>query len=135
MDGAGNLYVANTDDHTIRKVAPVGIVSTLAGAAGRSGYADGVGRAASFSYPKGLAVDSAGNVYVADAANQIIRKINPAGVVSTLAGQAGSIGSADGTSGGAQFYYPYGVAVDSAGNVRRQTPLTARSAKSLQRVW
>jgi sugar lactone lactonase YvrE len=119
VDSAGNLYVANTDDHTISKVTSAGLISTLAGVAGSPGYADGAGGegGALFSYPKGVAVDGAGNVYVADAVNQIIRKITPDGVVSTLAGQAGSIGSVDGASSAARFYYPYGVAVDRAGNV------------------
>ena len=64
-----------------------------------------------------MAVDSAGNVFVADTYNYTIRKVTPAGVVTTLAGSAGSYGSADGTGSAARFYCPYGVAVDSAGNV------------------
>jgi sugar lactone lactonase YvrE len=84
VDSAGNLYVANTDDHTIRKVTAAGLISTLAGAASSPGYADGAGGAARFSYPKGVAMDGAGNVYVADAVNQIIRRITPAAVSITL---------------------------------------------------
>src|SRR5258708_4857856 len=90
--------------------------TTLAGQA-LIGSADGTGSAARFNYPSGVATDSSGNVYVADAVNQTIRKITPAGVVTTLAGLAGITGSADGTGSAARFFYPFGVATDSAGNV------------------
>jgi len=117
VDSAGNVYVADAGNDTIRKISPAGVVTTLAGLAGSSGSADGSGSAVRFGYPAGVAADSAGNVYVADFANHTIRKVSPDGVVTTLAGQAGSPGSADGTGSAAQFYYPNGVAVDSAGNV------------------
>ena len=117
VDGSGNVYVADSGNYTIRKITPAGVVSTLAGLAGSSGSADGTGSAARFYYPTGVAVDGSGNVYVADTGNYTIRKITPAGVVSTLAGLAGSTGSADGTGSAARFYYPYGVAVDGSGNV------------------
>jgi sugar lactone lactonase YvrE len=117
VDSAGNVYVGDTGNSTIRKVTPAGVVTTLAGLAGAFGSADGTGSAARFSSPQGVAVDSAGNVYVADHGNHTIRKVTPAGVVTTLAGLAGSLGSADGTGRSAQFYGPWGVAVDSAGSV------------------
>jgi sugar lactone lactonase YvrE len=117
VDSAGILCVADTGNNTIRKVTAGGVVTTLAGLAGRQGSADGTGSAAQFSNPSGVAVDSAGNVYVADTANETIRKVTPGGVVTTLAGLAGSWGSADGTGSAAQFYHPSGVAVDGAGNV------------------
>ena len=117
MDSAGNVYVADSANNTIRKVTPAGVVTTLAGLAGSCGSADGTGSAARFYCPAGVAVDSAGNVYVADMHNNTIRKVTPAGVVTTLAGLAGSPGSADGTGSAARFNDPYGVAVDSAGNV------------------
>src|SRR5207245_1130651 len=117
VDTTGNVYVADSGNYTIRKITPSGVVSTLAGVAGSSGSADGTGSAARFYNPRGVAVDSAGNVYVADTQNYTIRKITPAAVVSTLAGLAGSSGSVDGTGSAARFYNPIGVAVDSAGNV------------------
>jgi mucin-19 len=117
VDKDGNAYVGDTSNHTIRKITPAGVVSTLAGLAGTSGSADGAGSLARFSSPWGVAVDATGNVYVADKFNYTIRKITPAGVVTTLAGLAGNPGSADGTGAAAQFFAPLGVAVDTAGNV------------------
>ena len=83
VDKEGNLYVADDDNHRIRKVTPGGRVSTLAGS-GTPGFADGQGSAAQFKHPRGLAVDAAGNLYVADTANNCLRKVTPAGLVSTL---------------------------------------------------
>lgn len=120
VDRAGNIYIADGGNHTIRKITPTGLVSTLAGTARVRGSADGVGPAASFSYPRGIAVDDTGHVYVADSTNGTIRKITPAGLVTTLAGSAGSYSIAftvDGIGPAAHFRYPEGVAVDRAGNV------------------
>ena len=117
VDSSGNVYVADTYNQTIRKITPAGVVTTLAGLAGSIGSADGTGSAARFWQPYGVAVDSSGNVYVADSGNDTIRKITPAGVVTTLAGLAGAQGSANGTNSAARFWQPYGVAVDSSGNV------------------
>ncbi len=117
VDSAGNVYVADIVNDTIRKITPTGVVTTLAGLAGASGSTDGTGSAARFNAPQNVTVDSAGNVYVADALNHTIRKITSAGVVTTLAGLAGTSGSADGTGSAARFKFPYGVAGDSAGNV------------------
>jgi streptogramin lyase len=116
-DSAGNIYVADQSNNTIRKITPAAVVSTLAGTAGLSGSTDGTGAAARFSFPKGVATDSAGNLFVADGNNHTIRKITAAGVVSTLAGTAGVRGSTDGTGAAARFYFPVGVATDSVGNV------------------
>jgi sugar lactone lactonase YvrE len=117
VDAVGNVYVADTDNSTIRKVTPAGVVTTLAGLAGNAGSVDGAGSAARFYNPRGVAVDAAGNVYVADTFNQTIRKVTPAGVVTTLAGLAWNAGSTDGTGSAARFYNPGAVAVDAAGNV------------------
>jgi hypothetical protein len=113
----GTIYVAETYNHTIRKILPSGVVSTLAGVAGQVGSADGIGTAARFSTPKTVAVDAADNVYVADSGSHTIRKISPAGVVSTLAGVAGSSGSSDGIGGAAHFTSPLGLASDAAGTL------------------
>lgn len=113
LDGQGNLYVADTGNHVIRKVAPDGTVTTLAGN-GIAGFADGQGAQAQFNGPVGVAVDSAGVVYVADTYNDRIRRIAPDGTVSTLAG-TGRPGFADGTWDVAQFDTPCGIAVGKDG--------------------
>jgi len=117
VDSAGNVYVADTENETIRKITPGGAVTTLAGSAGKVGHANGPGSAARFDTPRGVAVDSAGHVYVADTDNRSIRKITPGGEVTTLAGSAGEWGNADGIGNAARFWSPYGVAVDGAGHV------------------
>jgi sugar lactone lactonase YvrE len=117
VDPAGNTYVADNDNNTIRKISPAGEVTTLAGAPGESGNVDGVGINARFDDPEGIAVDAAGNVYVADTDNNTIRKITPAGLVTTLAGSPDETGSADGIGVNARFDEPDGIAVDAAGNV------------------
>lgn len=117
VDSAGNVYVADTSHLEIRKVTPDGVVTTLAGSHSWGGSADGTGSAARFSEPSGVAVDGAGNVYVTDKSNNIIRKITPAGVVTTLAGSPTLNGNAAGVGSAARFLRPQGIAVDSIGNV------------------
>ncbi len=117
VDRAGNAYVADSGDHVIRKISPAGTVSTLAGAAGQPGQADGAGAAARFNQPVGIAVDAAGVVYVADFFSHALRRIAPDGMVTTFAGRLGAPGFVDGTGGSARFNFPWGLALDPAGNV------------------
>lgn len=116
-DGAGNVYVADTNNNTIRKITLAGEVTTFAGTAGLSGSTDATGAAARFNSPRAVATDSAGNVYVADTLSYTIRKITPGGEVTTLAGTAGAFGGTDATGAAARFNFPSGIATDSAGNV------------------
>ena len=117
VDIAGNAFIADTGNNTIRKITRDGMVITLAGRAGQSGRSDGSGSAARFLAPLGIAVDRAGNVFVAEFASDVIRKITPEGLVSTLAGSAGAPGSEDGTGDHAHFRNPWSVAVDISGNL------------------
>lgn len=100
-DNTGNLYISDQNNNLIRKITPAGIVSTLAGT-GSPGNTDGTGTGASFNNPRGLTLDAAGNLYVADQANNIVRKITPAGVVTTVATNVNT---------------PTGVEIDAAGNL------------------
>jgi sugar lactone lactonase YvrE len=109
----GNIYF--TDQHAIRKVTPVGVVSTIAGQPTISGLADGIGAAARFNSPSAIAVDNDSNMYVADSLGSTIRKVTPAGVVTTLAGTPGVYGAADGAGRAAKFMSMYSIAVDRSG--------------------
>jgi len=119
MDSSGTIFVLDRGNNSIRKITQAGVVTTLAG--GSAGAQDGTGTAASFSWPQGLAVDATGNVYVADSANFKIRKITPAGVVTTFAGSGSQNVPAgktqDDTGTAATFSWPAGVALDGAGNL------------------
>ena len=145
VDGAGNLYVVDTVNDTLRLITPAGAVATIAGSPGQVGSKDGTGSAGLFDKPSGIAVDGSGNLYVADTLNDTIRRISPAtsnGVttwtVATIAGTPGKPGSKDGTGGAALFSSPTGVAVDGLGNVyvadfynntiRRLVPTTSGGA-------
>src|SRR5437764_965394 len=115
--GAENIYVGDTSNFTIRQITPAGVVTTLAGSPGMKGGANGTGSAARFVLPEGMAVDSAGNIYVADQDASTIRKIAPGGVVSTFAGSFTKSGSLNGTGSAARFNLPADVAVDSSNNL------------------
>lgn len=116
-DASGILYIADTYNHTIRKISPGGDVTTLAGKAGERGSNDGLGAAARFKHPAGIAVDGQGTVYVTDNGNNTVRKISPDGRVTTMAGTAGRKGEADGTGAAARFWVPTGIAVSARGIV------------------
>jgi serine/threonine-protein kinase len=115
IDASNNLYVADSGNNLIRKITPAGVVTTVAGS-GLVGSADGLGIAASFNFPQGITVDNAGNVYVADTGNDLIRKISASGAVSTLAGKVAR-GKTDGTGVQATFNIPQGIVVDGTGNL------------------
>ncbi|MEO7211458.1 NHL repeat-containing protein [Mucilaginibacter sp.] len=121
VDATGNVYVADRGNNAIRKITPAGVVTTFAGN-GEAGYTDGTGSAAYFNTPTGIAVDAAGNVYVADNGNNIIRKITPAGVVTTIAGSR-TVGYANGVGILANFNKPTGIALDATGNIYVTEPL------------
>ena len=117
VDGVGNVYVADTANHSIRLVTPGGVVTTLAGTPGVLGTNNGTGTAAKFNYPYGLAVATNGTIYVADCYNHVIRKVTTAGVVTTFAGRMSSAGTNNGSSTTARFYYPVGVSIGSGGTL------------------
>lgn len=115
-DGAGNLYVADSGNHRIRKVnLSTFDVTTFAGST--QGSADGTGTSAQFNDPRGLALDASGNLYVSEYSSHTLRMITPAGVVTTLAGTAGTSGTSDGSTGAVTFYRPWGLAVTASGSL------------------
>jgi len=111
----GTVAIADTFGHTIRRMTPAGVVTTLAGLAGQTGGADGTGSAARFNQPFGIAVDAAGVTWVADTGNHTIRRISPAGEVTTVAGLPGAQGLIDGTGNVARFRDPFGIGVAADG--------------------
>ncbi len=114
IDSANNLYLVDAGAHNIRKITPQGDVTTFAGVTGVPGGADGTGALASFNNPSGLAIDAAGNLYVADVLNNKIRKVTPGGVVTTFAG-SGAATSTNGTGIAASFNGPVNVSIDADG--------------------
>ena len=119
-DGAGNVYITDSSANTVRKITPGGLVTTIAGQAGQRGSADGMGTAARFSGPEGIVADAAGNLFVADSGNRLIRKIAVNGEVTTIAGTVGTVGTfdlVDGVGSKASFILPAAITRDSAGNL------------------
>jgi hypothetical protein len=116
LDASGDLYIADEGNNELRKITPDGTVTTLAGS-GKYGWQDGAGSSAAFAGPHGGAVDAAGNVYVVGSDDCTLRRITPAGMVTTLAGGPMSPDSLDGAGPAARFYYPRWVAVDSLGDL------------------
>ena len=111
-----NSYGVGISAASTLTIGPTPLVFTaLAG--GQNGSADGMGSAAQFNAPNGLAIDGQGNLYIADTGNSTIRKVTPAGSVTTLAGTAGETGSVDGQGAAARFSSPTGIAVDGSGNI------------------
>ncbi|PLK50722.1 hypothetical protein [Uliginosibacterium sp. TH139] len=117
LDPSGNIFVAEYSTNVIRKVSPTGVVTTFAGSADFPGSSDGSGTAARFAYPESIVSDSSGNLYVADTGNHAIRKITPAGLVSTYAGSATTAGYVDGNLGSSLFVAPRALTFDSSGNL------------------
>jgi sugar lactone lactonase YvrE len=117
LDPAGNLVVADTGNHTIRRITPDGTVTTLAGAPGLPGSLDATGTLARFNAPYGLAVDATGGVYIADTQNHTIRFMAADGTVTTYAGKSGQPGSVDAVGLGAQFNQPNGLALATDGTL------------------
>jgi hypothetical protein len=117
VDRTGHLYLADQGNGTIRKITPEHVVSTFAGLAGVRGSADGPPSEARFNAPTGIVLDASGNLYVSDISGHTIRKIARTGVVTTLAGEAGSNGMADGMRNSARFNQPTDLAIDGAGNI------------------
>jgi sugar lactone lactonase YvrE len=114
-DSSGNVYLTDVIEDTIRKITPQGVVTTIAGTSGTSGDLDGTGTGASFRSPNGIAMDASGNLFVVDSGNNEIRKVTPAGVVTTFAGNP-TAGSHDATGTAASFDAPLGIAIDAQGD-------------------
>jgi hypothetical protein len=116
IDSSNNLYVADFQNHVVRKITPAGLVSTFAGS-GVQQHVNGTGTGASFSQLQGLAIDLANNIYVGDRFNYVIRKVTPGAVVTDFAGKLFSNGNVDGALGIATFEDLIGLGIDPTGNL------------------
>src|SRR5439155_18570463 len=117
VDSAGNVFVADYQNYTIRKITPAGVVTTFAGTPGIQGSSDGTGASARFNYPIGLAIDATDTMYETDWCGYGVRRITPNGVVTTIVGTPTATGFVDGTGSNARFSYAQGIASDRAGNL------------------
>ena len=117
FDSRTNLFVADANNDTLRKITPNRAVTTFAGAAGVDGSADGDVTVARFRSPAELVFDQRGNLFVADSFNQTVRKISTNGTVSTVSGTAGLAGTSDGVNGAGKFFNPYGLAIGADGTL------------------
>lgn len=115
VDASGNIYVADSGAHLVRKITPAGVITTVAGN-GAAMSMDGQGSSASFNRPWGIALDAAGNLYVTESAGHRIRKITPDAMVTTFAG-TGMVGNMDGLGTAAGFSNPKGITLDAAGTI------------------
>ncbi|HEX7844889.1 MAG TPA: hypothetical protein VF476_03750 [Chitinophagaceae bacterium] len=115
-DAQGNLYVAETSGHVIRKITPAGVVTTFAGVRNNAGYRDGPAASAQFNIPVGITIDATGNLYISEKGNHRIRKIDPGGQVTTIAGN-GTSGYANGNGTSAKFNEPLDLTIDATGNL------------------
>ena len=133
VDGAGNLYIADTYNFRIRKVNPNGIITTVAGNGG-FGYAGDGGAAtnASLNWPNGVALDAFGNLYIADSGDSRIRMVNTNGIINTVVGKNASGYAGDGGAAtNAELDYPTGVVLDAAGNLY----IADRNNDRIRKVW
>jgi len=117
VDTHGNVYVSDTHNNLIRKISPSGEVTTIAGSSATIASKEFSRDSLKLDNPAGIAVDDSGNIYIADWSNDVIRKINPAGKISTVAGSVGNPGSDNGIKDSARFYLPWGIALDSLHNI------------------
>ena len=129
QDAAGVIYVADTGNHTLRRIAVNGTVTTLAGSPGQQGHGDGLGAEARFSAPAAIAVTPQGDLFVVDTGNHVVRRVTPQGVVSTLAGAPGQRGALDGSGGNARFDSPRSITIDRRGDL-----LVADNGSAVRRV-
>ncbi|MFI5148971.1 MAG: T9SS type A sorting domain-containing protein [Bacteroidia bacterium] len=119
IDAAGNIYIADNSNNRIRKVSPAGLITTIAGT-GTGGYGGDGGPATSalLNFPNGIALDGAGNIYIADGSNNRVRKISPSGIINTIAGNGtAGFGGDGGPATTAQLNGPAAIAIDKTGNV------------------
>jgi hypothetical protein len=117
VDTSGAVYVADRDNHVIRKIDSSGVASTFAGVVGAAGSTNGLGASARFNHPENIAIDASGNLYVVEAGSFAVRQVTPAGDVTTFAGSTSVFGTGDGTAANARFAFPHGLSVAANGDV------------------